>query len=45
MSLLWQVTAFTLAHTITLALAALDIVQIPEKGSGYSETPGAEPGC
>lgn len=28
-SLLWQVTAFTLAHTITLALAALDIVQIP----------------
>jgi len=27
-SLLWQVTAFTLAHTITLALAALDIVQI-----------------
>lgn len=27
--LLWQVTAFTLAHTITLALAALDIVQIP----------------
>ncbi|WP_422107530.1 HupE/UreJ family protein [Winogradskyella sp.] len=28
-SLLWQVTAFTLAHTITLALAALDIVQVP----------------
>jgi len=28
-SLLWQVTAFTLAHTITLALAALSIVQIP----------------
>ncbi len=28
-SLLWQVTAFTLAHTITLALAALGIVQIP----------------
>ena len=29
-SLLWQVTAFTLAHTITLALAALGIVQIPD---------------
>lgn len=28
-SLFWQVTAFTLAHTITLALAALNIVQIP----------------
>lgn len=28
-SLLWQVTAFTLAHTITLALAALDLVQAP----------------
>ncbi|WP_299361970.1 HupE/UreJ family protein [Winogradskyella sp.] len=28
-SLLWQVTAFTLAHTITLALAALDVVQVP----------------
>jgi len=28
-SLLWQVTAFTFAHTITLALAALDIVQVP----------------
>ncbi len=28
-SLLWQVTAFTLAHTITLALAALGIVQLP----------------
>lgn len=27
--LLWQVSAFTLAHTITLALAALDIVRIP----------------
>jgi hypothetical protein len=27
--LLWQVTAFTLAHTITLGLAALDVVQIP----------------
>ncbi len=27
--LLWQVTAFTLAHTITLALAALGLVQIP----------------
>lgn len=28
-SLFWQVTAFTLAHTLTLALASLDIVQIP----------------
>ncbi len=28
-SLLWQVTAFTLAHTITLALAALGIAQVP----------------
>ena len=28
-SLLWQVTAFTLAHTITLALAALGFVQAP----------------
>lgn len=28
-SLLWQVTAFTLAHTITLALAALGYVQAP----------------
>ena len=28
-SLLWQVTAFTLAHTITLALAALGFMQIP----------------
>ncbi|NJS38146.1 MAG: HupE/UreJ family protein [Rhodobacteraceae bacterium] len=27
--LLWQVTAFTLAHTITLALASLKIVSIP----------------
>lgn len=27
--LLWQVTAFTLAHTVTLALAALGVVQIP----------------
>ncbi len=26
--LLWQVTAFTLAHTVTLALGALDIVRI-----------------
>ncbi|MEL6823584.1 MAG: HupE/UreJ family protein [Calditrichota bacterium] len=31
MSLLWQVTAFTLAHTITLALAALNIVEIPSE--------------
>lgn len=28
-SLLWQVTAFTLAHTITLALAALGFVSVP----------------
>jgi hypothetical protein len=28
-SLLWQVTAFTLAHTITLGLAALGFVQAP----------------
>ena len=27
--LLWQVSAFTLAHTITLALAALNIVNVP----------------
>lgn len=27
--LLWQVTAFTLAHTVTLALGALDILRIP----------------
>ena len=27
--LLWQVTAFTVAHTITLALAALNVIQIP----------------
>lgn len=28
-SLLWQVTSFTLAHTVTLALAALGIIQAP----------------
>lgn len=27
--LLWQVTAFTLAHTVTLALGALDIIRLP----------------
>ena len=27
--LLWQVTAFTLAHTVTLALGALDVVRVP----------------
>ena len=27
-ALLWQITAFTLAHTVTLALGALDIVRI-----------------
>ena len=27
--LLWQVTAFTLAHTVTLALGALDIIRVP----------------
>ncbi len=29
--LLWQVTAFTLAHSITLALAMLDVVSLPSK--------------
>ena len=28
-ALLWQVTAFTLAHTVTLALGALDIIRLP----------------
>ena len=28
--LLWQVTAFTLAHSITLALAMLNIIRLPE---------------
>lgn len=28
-ALLWQITAFTLAHTVTLALGALQIVNIP----------------
>ncbi|MEL7543245.1 MAG: HupE/UreJ family protein, partial [Pseudomonadota bacterium] len=28
-TLIWQVTAFTLAHTVTLALGALGIVQVP----------------
>lgn len=27
--LMWQVTAFTLAHTVTLALGALDIIRLP----------------
>lgn len=27
--LLWQVTAFTLAHTVTLALATFDLVSVP----------------
>ncbi len=27
--LLWQITAFTLAHTVTLALGALDIIRLP----------------
>ncbi|MEM1372562.1 MAG: HupE/UreJ family protein, partial [Pseudomonadota bacterium] len=27
--LLWQVSAFTLAHTVTLALGALEIIQLP----------------
>ena len=27
--LLWQITAFTLAHTVTLALGALDILRLP----------------
>ncbi|QBF33161.1 HupE/UreJ family protein [Thalassococcus sp. S3] len=29
MPLIWQVSAFTLAHTVTLALGALDIIRIP----------------
>ena len=29
--LLWQVTAFTLAHTLTLALSTLDIFSLPSK--------------
>jgi HupE / UreJ protein len=29
--LLWQVTAFTIAHSITLALAMLNVVRLPEK--------------
>ena len=28
-SLLWQISAFTLAHTVTLALGALDIIRLP----------------
>lgn len=28
--LVWQVSAFTVAHTITLALAILDVVSVPE---------------
>ncbi|MEO0618892.1 MAG: HupE/UreJ family protein [Pseudomonadota bacterium] len=28
-TLFWQVTAFTLAHTVTLALGALEIVRVP----------------
>jgi hypothetical protein len=27
--LLWQVSAFTIAHTVTLALGALDIIRVP----------------
>ncbi|MEM6727283.1 MAG: HupE/UreJ family protein [Pseudomonadota bacterium] len=29
--ILWQVTAFTVAHTITLALATLEVITIPEE--------------
>lgn len=29
--LLWQVTAFTVAHSITLALAAYDVVRVPSE--------------
>jgi hypothetical protein len=29
--LLWQVTLFTLAHSVTLALAMLDIVRLPDR--------------
>ncbi|QPH52396.1 HupE/UreJ family protein [Pontivivens ytuae] len=27
--LIWQITAFTLAHTVTLALATLDVISLP----------------
>lgn len=30
-SILWQVTAFTVAHTVTLALATLGIINIPDE--------------
>lgn len=29
--LLWQVTAFTVAHSVTLALSMLDVVSLPER--------------
>lgn len=36
--LLWQVTAFTLAHTVTLALATLGVVTIPDGAMWIVET-------
>ncbi len=30
-SLAWTVTAFTVAHSLTLALASLDVVQVPQR--------------
>ncbi|MGR3491018.1 MAG: HupE/UreJ family protein, partial [Shimia sp.] len=36
--LLWQVTAFTIAHSVTLALATLGIVSIPEGWMWLVET-------
>ncbi|MGB3405859.1 MAG: HupE/UreJ family protein, partial [Jannaschia sp.] len=36
--LLWQVTAFTAAHTVTLALATTGVVSIPESGLWIVET-------
>ncbi len=36
--LLWQVTAFTAAHTVTLALATLGIVTIPDRSMWIVET-------
>ena len=37
-ALLWQVTAFTLAHTVTLALATLGVVTIPPASMWIVET-------
>ncbi|MEM7296021.1 MAG: HupE/UreJ family protein [Pseudomonadota bacterium] len=35
--LLWQVTAFTLAHTVTLALATLEVINIPDSAMWFVE--------